>query len=330
VLRTCPSCTAPTPASAKFCPDCGTPLKQRHSSVGEHWTRTSFTIRRALLLIAGLGLISVILLMRPAEDRDASTSTTPPPDTSTTRPGQHVLPVLSVVCSDPGIAGFRCENLEKETDAVYQIAWEARNGEAVTIRFVFRQPVLVQEMRWTNLTDPVRFERNYRAKGLLVSAQGAPEQVPVELQDSTGLQVLPYRVPTETNWVEIAIVSAYQARVIEGEVFRELAISDIELWGGTPCEAKIADAVTKCRDATQYLWGSVDSADHLLPRLKSRLRTVFVTLTCHCPLDDDTVDDRWFAGSGDSADIRRFRTMSTASSLWGPGTAMAELGIGEP
>jgi hypothetical protein len=103
----------------------------------------------------------------------------------------------------------------------------------VTIRFVFRQPVLVREIRWTNLTDPVRFERNYRAKGLLVSAQGAPEQVPLELQDSTGLQVLPYLVPTETNWVEIAIVSAYQARVIQGQIVRELAIADIGLWRET-------------------------------------------------------------------------------------------------
>lgn len=122
MLRTCPSCTAPTPASAKFCPDCGTPLRQSHSSVGEYWTGTSSTIRRALVLIAGLGFISVILLMRPSDDGGASTSTTPALDTSTTRPVQHILPVLSVMCSEPGIAGFRCENLEKETDAVYQIS----------------------------------------------------------------------------------------------------------------------------------------------------------------------------------------------------------------
>ena len=58
-------------------------------------------------------------------------------------------------------------------------------------------------------------------------------------------------------------------------------------------------------------------------------RSVFVTMTCHCPLDDATSDDGWFASSGDSPAIRRIRTMVTASSLRGFSVTVAEAGMGD-
>jgi len=45
-----------------------------------------------------------------------------------------------------------------------------------------------------------------------------------------GIQIVNYAA-VNANWIEITIQSAYQAEVVDGNVFRELAIDEITIWG---------------------------------------------------------------------------------------------------
>lgn len=232
----CPSCSAKNPESNRHCQECGARLSQAPLPTAPRPAVQATAGVRAALAISGLlFVVIVIALLFNFFGGESTASDTTLGVTSTTQQTiQEVarIDVLFTECSHEGLGSFTCDNLISGSDSEYQVNWEEIEDaeEAVTIRLVFDRPMVVTRIDWVGLSDPTRFKQNYRARGLTVDADGSFAQVPIELDDTPGVQTENYAT-LNANWIEITIQSAYQAEVVEGNVFRELAISEIEVWG---------------------------------------------------------------------------------------------------
>jgi hypothetical protein len=191
---------------------------------------------RAALAISGLlfGVVIVALLFNFIGG-DGTTTTTTVASTSTTAPPVQEnapIPVISESCSVEPISSFVCANLTSDTEDSYQINWEDLQAEegTLTIRLTFDQPMVVQQIQWRNLTDPVRFQQNYRPRGLVITADVQVVDFAHELEDVEGEQVFPYAA-VGANWIQFEITSAWVATLTEGNVFRDLAIEEITVIG---------------------------------------------------------------------------------------------------
>jgi hypothetical protein len=178
---------------------------------------------------------------------DTPTSTTAAL-TSTTAPTVEenaAIPVISESCSVDGISSFVCANLTSGTEDSYQVNWEDLQAEdgVITIRLTFDQPMVIQQIMWRNLTDPVRFQQNYRPRGIIIAASDAISDVAHELEDEPGEQVFPHAA-VGANWIEFEITSAWAATVTEGNVFRDIAIDEITIIGRPQAAATNTTATT--------------------------------------------------------------------------------------
>ncbi len=233
---TCPSCGAKNPPSNRHCQECGARLSRAPMPTAPRPAVQATAGVRAALAISALlfGVIVVALLFNVFNGDGSASPTTLAASGTTTTPTVAVLEpiaVLSAECSIEGIGSFFCDNIWSGTDGEYQFLWEGlAEGEPITIRLTFRQPMVVQAIEWKNLEDSVRFQQNYRVRGLVVSAQNDLAPVPIELEDIPGTQSFKYAA-MNTNWVEFEIVSAFRAEVVESNVFRELAINEITVIG---------------------------------------------------------------------------------------------------
>ena len=233
---TCPSCGAGNPSGNRHCQECGARLDQRPLPTAPRPAVQATAGVRAALAISGLlfAVIVIALLFNIfGDDTQAAVSTlgvTTTTESTITQPA--VVDILSQECSPDGLGAFTCTNLTSGTDSEYQVNWEeVEAGEGnITIKLFFRQPMIVTRIDWKNIADPTRFRRNYRARGLTIDAQGSLTQVPHELTDDPGLQTINYAA-VNANWIEITIQSAFLAEVVEENVFRELAIDEITVWG---------------------------------------------------------------------------------------------------
>ena len=232
----CPSCNAINPASNRHCQECGARLSQGPLPTAPRPAVQATAGVRAALAISGLlFVVIVVALIFNFFSGDGSASDTTVGSTTTTQPiitEPAVIGILDQECSPEGLGSFTCVNLVSGSNAEYQVNWEEIEADEgnITIKLIFRQPMIVTRIDWTNITDPARFRRNYRARGLTIDAQGSLTQVPHELEDTPGIQTVNYAA-VNANWIEITIQSAYQAEVVDGNVFRELAIDEIVIWG---------------------------------------------------------------------------------------------------
>jgi hypothetical protein len=232
----CPSCNAINPAGNRHCQECGARLSQGPLPTAPRPAVQATAGVRAALAISGLlFVVIVVALIFNFFSGDGSASDTTVGSTTTTQPiitEPAVIGILDQECSPEGLGSFTCVNLVSGSNAEYQVNWEEIEADEgnITIKLIFRQPMIVTRIDWTNITDPARFRRNYRARGLTIDAQGSLTQVPHELEDTPGIQTVNYAA-VNANWIEITIQSAYQAEVVDGNVFRELAIDEIVIWG---------------------------------------------------------------------------------------------------
>jgi hypothetical protein len=153
--------------------------------------------------------------------------------------------VISESCSVDGISSFVCANLTSGTEDSYQVNWEELQAEegVITIRLTFDQPMVVQQIMWRNLTDSVRFQQNYRPRGLVITASDQVVNFAHELEDVAGEQVFPYAA-VGANWIQFEITSAWAATVTEGNVFRDIAIDEITIIGRPQAAATNTTATT--------------------------------------------------------------------------------------
>lgn len=229
----CPNCGAINPPNNRHCQECGARLSQKPLPTAPRPAVQATAGVRAALAISGLLFaIVVVALLFNVFGGDGTTETTIAAETTTTQTIADLGPieVLSSECTPEGIGAFVCDNLTAETGE-YQVTWEELGeGENVRIRFTFRQPMTVTRIDWGNLEDVTRFKQNYRARGVVIDAQNALQPFPKELEDVPGEQTFGYAA-VNANWIEFTVESAYAAEVVDGNVFRELAIKQITIIG---------------------------------------------------------------------------------------------------
>jgi hypothetical protein len=236
---TCPSCGALNPSSNRHCQECGARLRQGPLPTAPRPAVQATAGVRAALAISALlfAVVVVALLFNVFNGSDPETTTTLAGSGSTTLPAPEEITqieVISVECAPPGIGSFVCENLISGTEDEYQVTYEElEEGEKVVITLIFREPMTVTRIDWSNLSDDVQFRRNYRARGITIAAQGNPQAIPVELEDSPGLQTIAFAA-VETTEVVITVESAYLAELVDGNSFQELAIQEIAVFGRRP------------------------------------------------------------------------------------------------
>jgi hypothetical protein len=190
---------------------------------------------RAALAISGLllGVILIALFFNifngddpTAEGSSTTTSTTVP---QILEPG--LIDVLDENCDPEGISGFICANLTSGTPDEYQVSWEETADAGIQITFTFVEPMAITAIHWTNIEDITRFQQNYRASSLTILAQDSVAgPVPARLDDRPGTQVIEYSA-LNTATLIINVVDAYQAEIVDENIFDELAIDEIEVWG---------------------------------------------------------------------------------------------------
>jgi hypothetical protein len=179
------------------------------------------------------------------DDTPTSTTAAATSSTAPTVEENAAIPVISESCSVDGISSFVCANLTSGTEDSYQVNWEELQAEGgvITIRLTFDQPMVVQQIQWRNLTDPVRFQQNYRPRGLVITASDQVTDFAHQLEDVPGEQVFPYAA-VGANYIEFKIESAWAATVTEGNVFRDIAIDEITIVGRPQAAATNTTATT--------------------------------------------------------------------------------------
>lgn len=225
-MPTCPSCRKPIPANPDTCPHCGSALIQ------EKAPDTTLVRQLRVFVIVALTVMAILFTSgRTGEGEAVTTSTTSSSVPTTTQPIENLIPLFTIECSYPGLNGFGCDNLGRTDETEYQLNWIGRTDDTnVTIRLTFFEPMVVSRILWRNISDPVRFRQNYRAQGLLISSQDGSIVQPISLKDDPGLQQIQYG-SDGTSWIEIEVVNAYLAQVVEENVYGELAITSIEVLG---------------------------------------------------------------------------------------------------
>lgn len=235
----CPSCGASNPPNNRHCEECGARLRQGPLPAAPRpAVQATAGVRAVVALSALLGVVILAaFLINLFSDEDPATTTTILGDSTTTTNGEVVvgqIAILRATCVPAGLEGaFGCPNLIDESDAEFQLNWNElpANEQIVTITLTFAQPMVVEKIIWTNIADDERFRRNYRAKGLIIKAEGNPVPHPQELRNEPGLQEFNFAV-IRSNSITITIISVYPAEVVgEFEPFDELAIGEITVIG---------------------------------------------------------------------------------------------------
>lgn len=245
----CPSCGAMNPSNNRHCEECGARLSQAPLPTAPRPAVQTTAGVRAALAISGLlfGVVMIALLFNVFTGDGTPTSTTNPEgSTSSTQiiEANGPLPVIETTCSVEGIGTFSCNNLTSDTEGQYQVNWEELpEGEKITIRLTFGQPMVVQQIQWRGITDSVKFAQNYRARGLVITSSDGISDIPFELSDDPGLQTIPFAA-IGANWIEIEIQSAYRAVVTEGNVFKEIAIDEITAIGRPQAQSTTTSSST--------------------------------------------------------------------------------------
>jgi hypothetical protein len=230
----CPSCGATNPANNRHCQECGARLKQGPLPTAPRPAVQATAGVRAALAISGLllGVILIALFFNiftgddpVAEDTTTTTSTTIP---VIQEPGP--IDILDQNCEPPGIGSLICANLTSGTADEYQVSWEETAENGVVITLTFFEQMAISQIQWTNIEDPTRFRQNYRASSIVIQAQDSLTPTPASLTDQPGTQVIPYSA-LNTATLEITVVDAFQAEVVDENVFDELAIDEITVIG---------------------------------------------------------------------------------------------------
>lgn len=232
----CPSCGAANPGNNRHCQECGARLRQGPLPTAPRPAVQATAGVRAALAISGL-LLAVILIalffnLFTGDDPIADSSTTTTSTTVTPAEDPEPIDILEENCDPEGISGLICANLTNGQFGQgneYQVNW-LEVDDVVTITLEFREPMAITEIEWVNIDEATRFKQNFRAKSLQILSQDSVTPVIVELEDQQGRQVIPYS-SLNTTRLQIEIVDAYLAEVLENNSFDELAIDEIIVVG---------------------------------------------------------------------------------------------------
>lgn len=235
----CPSCGAENAPGNRHCEECGARLSQGPLPAAPRPAVQATAGVRAVIAIGGLllGVIIIALLFQVFGGDGESPATTPVAGDTTTTTLQvtepEVLDPLDVTCSQDGVGEFVCQNLTAGSESLYQVNWEQieTEGDSLTITIRFRSAVAISRIDWTNITnDDTRFQRNYKARALTISSDDSLSDTQIDLQNIPGTQQVDF-ASLNTHQVTIQVNSAWPAQLIDGQVFSEMAIDEIEVIG---------------------------------------------------------------------------------------------------
>jgi hypothetical protein len=238
----CPSCGSSNSAANRHCEECGARLHQASLPVAPRpAVQTTAGVRAAIVISSVLAAVVLIALIVNAFGGDEPAATTVAGNGTTvvsapgTEPDPAPIPVIRVTCDPEGIPGFPCDNLIDGAPTEYQVNYEelsAAGGEIV-IKFSFAQPMQITRILWENITDEARFRRNYRVKSVNVKTEDSNLEVPLPLEDDSGLQDHRYETfLSGTTTVSLTVRTVFPSEVVDGqEPFNELAIEEITFVG---------------------------------------------------------------------------------------------------
>jgi hypothetical protein len=232
----CPSCGTGNPATNLHCQNCGARLRQGPLPTAPRPAVQATAGVRAALAISGLLLVVILvaLIFNVFGGEETATSTTSGASTTTTasQTENNPIEVIRVDCVPQGLGSYACSNLIAGEGSEFQVNWEELEAAETNliITLYFREPMTVSRIEWSNIGDQVRFSQNHRARGLLLNSDNQVAEWVTELQDSPGLQIIDYAALNAT-WIEITVTSTHRAQVTEGNIYSEIAIDEITVWG---------------------------------------------------------------------------------------------------
>jgi hypothetical protein len=263
-LVTCPSCGAAQPATNRHCEQCGARLSQAPLPVAPRPLAGVTAGTRALTIILGV-LAAVVVLALGFQffggDDDATAGGTTPEGaedgtTATTAPDvaagpiEQIIPIRISCSSQLNDTTLACDNL---IDGDELTDWNdaSLTGEGAQFNITFADRVQLQQIHFTNLSDDVRFRRNYRIRTLEIITDDLPGlPIPAQLEnDNQRPQVV--QAPTlGTTTVTIRVLSTWPSEAVDGRAFDELALSEIEFWGRVVTDAAPESDNTNGTDGT--------------------------------------------------------------------------------
>lgn len=229
----CASCSALNPATNRHCEACGARLAQGALPVAPRpAVQATAGVRAAIATGAVLFVVVIVAVLFNIFTGESTTDTTlATTDTTAPTPETVQVDVLDARCSVTGISGFGCGNLVDGTDSEYQITWDdVPAGEPVTVSLVFVEPTVVKSIEWQNLPEGDRFYQNYRASSVSVQAGPSAPAIPIQLDDRPGAQVHLYATQP-TLELTITITNTYLPQERNGQIFTELAVGEIRVFG---------------------------------------------------------------------------------------------------
>ncbi|MGF1665975.1 MAG: hypothetical protein ACFCVC_06845 [Acidimicrobiia bacterium] len=243
----CPSCGSANPTSNRHCEECGARLSQGALPVAPRpAVQTTAGVRAAMGISAVLlvVILAVVMVNIFSGEDDPSTTTLLAAGETTSTTAARLEPVpLSVIAVEcrlgsqeelETIAGFDCANLidgETGSQGEFQFNWIALEPGAgnPTITLKFNEQVSIRSILWSNIEDPDRYAQNYKVARISITDDtGIP--LPTDLDNEPGLQVIPY-VALPTFELVIEITAPYSATDVDGNVFEDMAIAEIQVLG---------------------------------------------------------------------------------------------------
>lgn len=236
----CPSCGAENPSHNRHCEQCGARLAQGALPVApQPMIQSSAGVRAAMAI--GAVLLFVVLAAfafsffnndpDPVDSTLAADATDPTATTvgAVVQSPIEIIQVLNADCSSE-LVGFLCENMFDGDD---ETAWNdnSLSGEGAVITVDFAETYQLEQIIIKNLTDEVRFRRNFRIAGYKITTNDNTQGLIGVLDDEPGSQLINFN-SLRTTRVIIEVESIHPGETVNDlEPFDELVVAEIEFYG---------------------------------------------------------------------------------------------------
>ncbi len=231
----CSSCGTPNPASNRHCEACGARVGQHQLPVAPQPVLRATPGSRALgvlaaaILVAALVALIVNVFGDEGDGNAAPDSTTTSSSTSLpTVPIDQLRPVSVEASSELG--AFPATALIDEDP---ENSWNdaGLQGKDAVLTFTFDSPVQITQIVIQNLSDNVRFLRNFRIQDYEITINDFPTAQIGKLEDTRAPQPITISSLSTTK-LTLRVMSTYPAQSVAGnDPFHELALQEVKFYG---------------------------------------------------------------------------------------------------
>ena len=186
------------------------------------------TVLVAVVLLVAAVALFINLRGDGGEAVESTTTSSSPPTTISTI--EQLVPT-SVEASSSFSAAFAVENL---IDGDAETYWNdaGLRGEDAVLLFSFAQPVQIFDMEVQNLFDDVKFKRNYRIRGYVVTVDDLPAVERSGTLDDTNRKQTIEIGSLGTTTLTLRVTSTFPAEAVGADTpFEELALQSVRFFG---------------------------------------------------------------------------------------------------